>query len=84
MDVREKLVDLKPCPCCGGEARHYFSNPNGMHLSNVGGVSWGCNLDHHVIRCYKCGLRTRVYATAKGCYKAWNSRAGEEDKHEAL
>ena len=39
MDVREKLVDLKPCQFCGGEARHYFPNANGMHLSNVGGVS---------------------------------------------
>ena len=76
------MPDLKPCPCCGGEARHYFSNANGMHLSNVGGVSWGCKMDYHVIRCYKCGLQTKVYATAKGCYRAWNRRAGEEDKHE--
>lgn len=76
------MLDLKPCPCCGGEARHYFANANGLHLSNVCGVSWGCKFDHHVIRCYKCGLQTKVYATAKGCYKAWNRRAGEEDKHE--
>ena len=76
------MPDLKQCPCCGNEARHYFSNANGMHLSNVGGVSWGCKMDYHIIRCYKCALQTKVYATAKGCYKAWNRRAGEEDKCE--
>ena len=74
------MPDLKPCPICGASKYDIAVYCEGMHLSNVGGVSWGCKMDYHVIRCYKCGLQTKVYATAKGCYRAWNRRAGEEKK----
>ena len=68
------MAELKPCPFCGGVAKHYFASADGRHLSNVGGNMWGVKTEHHLIRCYKCGVQTKSYATNKGCFKAWNRR----------
>ena len=72
MDVREKLVDLKPCPFCGGEADVI------EHLFHGLDSSYG-------LQCKKCEAETyQFYRSEEKAIKAWNSRAGEEDKHEAL
>lgn len=72
------MADLKPCPFCGGEASHWYCSPDGKHTSNVGGKSWGQECSHHIIRCKKCGTRTKVYATRKSCYNAWQRRTKVE------
>ena len=72
------MAELKPCPFCGGEASHWFTSLDGSCISNVGGNLWGCS--HHIIRCKKCGIQTKVYATNKNCYNAWNRRAEDENK----
>ena len=72
MDVREKLVDLKPCPFCGGEAdviEHLFYE----HDSLYG------------LQCKKCKAKTYLfYESEEKAIEAWNRRAGEEKQHETL
>ena len=71
-------LKLRECPFCGGEARHYFTSADCRHISYAGGNIWGVRMDHHMVRCYKCGVQTKSYATNKGCFKAWNRRVGAE------
>ena len=69
------MADLLNCAHCGGEAKHFFCTPNGQHLWNVdNAVICGQKTSHNVIICSKCGIRTKVYATKKGCFNAWNRR----------
>lgn len=72
------MAELKPCPFCGGEAKHYFASADGHFLTNCKGNIWGRMADHHTIRCYRCGVQTKVYATNKGAFNAWNRRADNE------
>ena len=71
------MAELKPCPFCGGEATHWFCSSDGSCISNVGGKLWGKECSHHIIRCKKCGIKTKVYATNKNCYNAWQRRADD-------
>ena len=70
MDVREKLIGLKPCPFCGGEAdviEHRF------YLLDS---SYG-------LCCKECKAETyQFYESEEKAIDAWNRRAGEEGKHE--
>ena len=71
MDVREKLIDLKPCPFCGGEADVI------EHLFHRLDSSYG-------LQCKKCKAETyQFYESEEKAIEAWNRRAGEEGKHEA-
>lgn len=71
MDVREKLIGLKPCPFCGGEAdviEHRF------YLLDS---SYG-------LCCKECKAETyQFYESEEKAIESWNRRAGEEDKREA-
>lgn len=62
---------LKPCPCCGGEAKL-------MHTGSL--TDW----THSYVKCTECGLATKIFP--KSCsYCAddeasmnWNNRVKEE------
>ena len=70
MDVREKLVDLKPCPFCGGEADVI------EHLFHGLDSSYG-------LQCKKCKAETyQFYKSKEKAIEAWNHRAGEEDNND--
>ncbi len=48
----------------------------GSFYSNIGTVQMmGRKLDHKLIRCQKCGIRTKAYLTERGVFNAWNRRA---------
>lgn len=71
------MVELKPCPFCGGKAEHLY-----CYDSNIGyiysNIPWGDNGEMHVIRCKKCDAETTRYKTQKGCFNAWNRRVDNE------
>ena len=78
MDVREKLIDLKPCPFCGGEAR-----------IRTGITSSVPKLSKALVTCQKCLASTDWFCDTESdaefvfkAIEAWNRRAGEEDEHE--
>lgn len=69
---------LKPCPMCGGEAKKWFCDATGRYSSNVKMNACGREMTHKYIRCERCGIRTKVYATDKGVFNAWNRRASDD------
>ena len=88
MDVREKLIDLKPCPFCGGEAIAEGRMIIGNYKSDreYSFVNWIVRCTNR--ECFMSGLRMSAFLdeflTEEEAIEAWNRRAGEEDKHEAL
>lgn len=71
-----KSDELKLCPFCGGKAKLMACDGTGEYFANVGTTKLkGRELDHLLIRCEKCGIRTKAYSTEKGVFKAWNKRA---------
>ncbi|WP_408637932.1 Lar family restriction alleviation protein [Oxalobacter vibrioformis] len=57
-------VVLKPCPCCGSEARYEYND----------------ELDTHAVYCGNhrlCGVATTFWADAGDCIEAWNRRVTE-------
>jgi hypothetical protein len=69
------MDELKPCPFCGGKAKHFYCTPNGQHFWNAkNAVICGVTTSHSIIVCDKCGIRTKAYMTEKGCFHAWNRR----------
>lgn len=55
------MVELKPCPFCGGEA-HIRQNGNRV-------FPW--------VVCSDCIASTRVYDSVEEAIEAWNRRAGD-------
>lgn len=71
------MAELKPCPFCGGKAKAYKCDATGQYYTEVHDFIKrlaGRDLTHRFIKCYKCGIRTKVYATDKGAFNAWNRR----------
>lgn len=60
--------DIKPCPCCNGQAqvcksiRTYF--------------------DFYIVKCNGCGLRTADWNTPEEAVKKWNKRKDKKDMKE--
>lgn len=73
------MENLKPCPFCGGDAIMWFCDPTGQYARiTPSGLCYGREMTHKFVRCEKCGVRTKVYATNKGAFNAWNRRANDE------
>ena len=70
-------IDLKSCPCCSGKPILWYCTPDGKHIASGVVQRWGLMTDHHLIRCQKCGLQTKVFATKKGCVNSWNRRTDD-------
>lgn len=73
------MADILHCPCCNAGAKHWFCTPDGLHTSEEPRMLYGKFTSHHIIRCTKCGLQTKVYGTAKGAFNSWNRRVKETD-----
>ena len=68
------MDELKPCPFCGGEAFRWHCTPDGYYKSILCEIVRGMMTNHYLVECTQCGIRTKVYATSKGCSKVWNRR----------
>lgn len=74
------MNELKPCPFCGGEPKLMVCDGSGSYYANIGTAAFfGREMTYKLIRCQKCGIRTKAYLTEKGLFKAWNRRAGNAD-----
>ena len=62
----EKLIELKPCPFCGGEA---FIEEHKFH---------GCS-NTYGVKCSKCHTQTyQFFDTKEMAEKRWNTRTPKE------
>lgn len=71
------MDDLKSCPFCGGIAQFCATDDGGKYATpdlRKGVMIRGLLMTHRIIRCMKCGARTKVYATDRGAFNAWNRR----------
>lgn len=69
---------LKQCPFCGGEPKLMVCDGSGSYYADIGtAVFYGREMTHKLIRCSKCGVRTKAYLTDKRLLKGWNRRTGE-------
>lgn len=71
------MTDLKPCPFCGEKPKKYVCDTSGAYIGTFGSglvVLHGRKIDHLLIMCPKCGIRTKTYLTDKGAINAWNRR----------
>ena len=71
------MNELKNCPFCGGKAQLMACDGGGKYTTpdlRKGIIVRGLPMTHRLIRCLKCGARTKVYATVKGAFNSWNRR----------
>lgn len=65
--------DLRPCPCCGGDALYVNVSHVGRHSSGEACIdAFGV-----AVECSDCGLITQGYISRDQACEAWNRRAGE-------
>lgn len=57
--------NLKPCPCCGGEAKLRTFTTRG----------WLYKLTAHYVACSGCALQTSMQMTEEEARDIWNRRA---------
>lgn len=58
--------ELKPCPYCGGPAKHALE---AVHFTSRKSEFW------HIYTCKWCGARTDVFEDDEMAAAAWNNRA---------
>ena len=68
MDVRENLVELKPCPFCG--AKQNDKNKAGWKQIYIEQSKYDC----YRVCCRKCGASTFPKDTDRAAKIAWNRR----------
>lgn len=67
--------ELKNCPFCGGKAKVKVCDGSGEHYTDVGTDRFrGREMSHCLIRCEKCGVKTKAFLTRRGVFNAWNRR----------
>ena len=72
------MAKLKPCPFCGETPKVYVYDGSGRFYDNLGtAVIGGREMPHMLIRCPRCGIKTKAYLTEKGLFRDWNRRMGE-------
>lgn len=64
-----KAPDMKPCPCCGGEAK----------LDSYPGSEFTGSGTYHCVRCSVCYIRTCDFSSANRAVETWNRRMNDED-----
>ena len=65
----KQTLELKPCPFCGGEPRHFHTRVKSCVDSTI-------LLDYDFVRCLECASETRQFCDNKeGAITAWNTRA---------
>lgn len=70
---------LRVCPLCGGEAEVYVTDKLGRFYRHVGTVLFENSImTHYLVRCKKCGTRTKAYATKNGAKNRWNRRIDDK------
>ena len=57
------MVELKPCPFCGGEAFKFKMNDHGFVLFSV--------------VCHECHAKTNATTTEERAVEAWNRRVSD-------
>lgn len=67
--------ELKPCPFCGGKAKVKVCDGSGTFYTDIGtDVMFGRKMTHCLIKCEKCGVKTKAYLTRRGVFNAWDRR----------
>jgi hypothetical protein len=68
--------ELRECPFCGGTAKVKVCDGAGCFYTDIGTEMYlGRKMTHCLIRCEKCGVKTKAYLTRRGVFNAWNRRA---------
>lgn len=68
--------ELKPCPFCGGVGKEKVCDGIGSYYADIGTeVFHGRKMTCYLIKCNRCGIRTKAYLTRRGVFNAWNRRA---------
>ena len=74
------MDNLKPCPFCDGKAKVFVCDGSGSFYADIGTELFrGRQMSHCLIKCQRCGVRTKAYLTRRGVFNAWNKRKGEGD-----
>ena len=70
-----KQNELKPCPFCGGVGKVKVCDGSGAFYADIGTeVIFGRKMTHCIVRCERCGVKTKAYLTRRGVFIAWNRR----------
>lgn len=70
------LQALRECPFCGGKAKVKVCDGAGQYYTDIGIEEfYGRKMTCCLIRCERCGIKTKAYLTRRGVFNAWNRRA---------
>ena len=77
----EMREELKNCPFCNGKAKVKVCDGSGSFYADIGTARFmGREMTHCLIRCEKCGIKTKAYLTRRGVYNAWQRRTPQNDE----
>ena len=69
------LNELKPCPFCGGKAKVKVCDGSGSFYADIGTIRFfDREMSHCLIKCERCGVKTKAYLTRRGVFNAWQRR----------